>query len=196
MVKQFFPRIQQPRIPFFEFLVSSLSFSLVLRNDELIHLTCKDLISSDEGMKFQILSSKTDVYRKGKTVFLAKQAGLYSVFNLLMAYMRKGNLNVGENKFLFGKIVRARSHFSIDGSSFISHSKCRDIIKQKVRSIGLDPNLYGTHSCRSGAATILASRVTPFELLVCGRWADARSLNNYVEIAERRRFQISENIFI
>ena len=177
-------------------LVPSLSFSLVLRNDELIHLTCDNLIPSDEGLKFRILSSKTDVYRKGKMLFLAKQSGPYSVFNLLMAYMKKGNLKIGEKKFLLGKIIGLQSPSSIDGSSCISYAKCRDIIKEKVKSIGLDPNLYGTHSCRSGAATILASRVTPFELLVSGRWADARSLNNYVEIAENRRFQISENLFI
>ena len=112
------------------------------------------------------------------------------------AYMEKGNLKIGENKFLFGRITGSGERSYVNGGSSISYSKCRDIIKEKVTGIGLDPNLYGTHSCRSGAATLLAERITPFELLVSGRWADARSLNNYVEIGKNQRFQISEKLFI
>ena len=177
-------------------LIPSLSYSLVLRNDELIHISCKDLSICSKGLKFEIVSSKTDVYRKGRVLYLAKQAGKYSVYDLLCAYMNKGNLKIGENKFLFGKIVGVAEKSYIKGDSSISYSKCRDVIREKVIKIGLDPNLYGTHSSRSGAATLLAERVTPFELLITGRWADARSLNNYVEIGEERRFQISEKLFI
>ena len=39
-------------------LIPSLSFSLLLRNDELIHLSCKHMSLSEEGIKFVILSSK------------------------------------------------------------------------------------------------------------------------------------------
>ena len=177
-------------------LIPSLSYSLVLRNDELIHISCKNLSICSKGIKFEIVSSKTDVYRKGRTLYLARQVGKYSVYDLLCAYMDKGNLKIGENKFLFGRIVGSGEHSYVMGGSNISYSKCRDVIKEKVIEIGLNPDLYGTHSCRSGAATFLAERVTPFELLVSGRWADARSLNNYVEIGENRRFQISEKLFI
>ena len=150
----------------------------------------------DKGMKFEITSFKTDIYREGRTLYLARQTGKYSVYDLLCAYMRKGNIKIGENKFLFGRITGSGGQSYVDGKNNISYSKCRDIIKEKVKKIGLNPDLYGTHSCRSGTATLLAERITPFELLVTGRWADARSLNNYVEIGENRRFQISEKLFI
>ena len=105
-------------------------------------------------------------------------------------------MNLGEDKFLFGRIVNSNKGPYIDGSRNISYSRCLEIIKSKVKSLDLNPALYATHSCRSGAATALASRVTPFELLVTGRWADSRSLNNYVEIHKDRRYEISEELFI
>ena len=80
----------------------------------------------------------------------------------------------------------------MDGSRGITYSKCLNVVKSK----GLDPSNYALHSCLSGAATNLASRVTPFELLVSGRWADCRSLNNYVEISVDCRYKISENLFL
>ena len=86
-------------------LIPCLSFSLLLRNDELLHLSCLHMKLDPEGMKFTIVSSKTDVYRKGKTLFLAKQHNGYSVYNLLIQYMKKGNLRCGQNKFLFSNIV-------------------------------------------------------------------------------------------
>ena len=46
-------------------LIPSLSFSLLLRNDELIHLTCRNIGITHKGLSFKIDSSKTDTYRKG-----------------------------------------------------------------------------------------------------------------------------------
>ena len=82
----------------------------------------------------------------------------------------------------------------IDGSIPLSHAKCLEIVKSKTRDLGCNANEFGTHSARSGGATTLAPRVSPFELMLTGRWADARSLRNYVEVGEERRFQISEHL--
>ena len=151
---------------------------------------------TDRGMTFNIVSSKKDVYRKGKTLYLARQAGEHSVFDLLLRYMAKAKLGLGENKFLFGKISQNGPSQVVDGSTMISYQECLSIVKQKVTSLGLDAHDYATHSSRSGAATSLASCVTPFELMVSGRWADPRSLGSYVEIDVERRFGISENLFL
>lgn len=177
-------------------LIVGLSFGLVLRNDELIHISCKHLTWTPEGVKIVIVSSKTDAYRKGKTLFLAKQKGVFSVYNLLIRYMEKGKLKVGDDKYLFGRIVNCTGGGYVNGTTAITYSRCLDIVKDKVEEIGLNPNLYATHSCRSGAASTLAPRVTPFELLVTGRWSDPRSLNNYVEIDEDRRYEISRKLFV
>ena len=177
-------------------LIPSLSFMLLLRNDELIHLSCRHMTRTNQGVEFQIVSSKTDIYRKGKTLFLAEQTGENSVFSLLLNYMKEGGLKMGENKFLFGKIQTQKGRQCINGSENISYQICRDVIKEKVKKLGFNPDNYGTHSSRSGAATSLAPDVTEFELMVSGRWADARSLKNYVEINTNRRYEISRNLFL
>ena len=53
-------------------LVPCLASALLLRHDEISHINCSHITLSDEGLKFFIPSSKTDVYRQGKFVFLAK----------------------------------------------------------------------------------------------------------------------------
>ena len=51
------------------------------------------------------MPSKTGVFRNGKKVYLTKQIGGVSVCNLLLQYMDKVGLKIGENKFLIGGIT-------------------------------------------------------------------------------------------
>ena len=177
-------------------LIPALSFALLLRNDELRHLTCGSLVHTDEGIRITIVSSKTDIYRKGKTLFLAEQEGEVSVVKVLFKYLRKARLAMGSNLFLFGEIRKDTRGEFIDGSTILSYRSCLDIVKQKTREIGIDPGCYATHSARSGGASALAHNVSSFELALTGRWADARSLRNYVEVPEGRRFEISRKLFL
>ena len=177
-------------------LIPTLSFSLLLRNDELRHMGCNQIERRKEGMVFKIVSSKTDVFRKGKELFLAKQSGEKSVIRLFNLYLEKGRLEIGENKFVFGVIRSDNKGEYVDGKSQLSYGKCLEIVRAAVKAQGVNPEKFGTHSARSGGASTLASKVTPFELMVTGRWADARSIRNYVEVPERRRFDISRNLHV
>ena len=76
-------------------------------------------------------------------------------------------------------------------NKILAYTSFRDIVKKAVRKIGLDDKLYGTHSCRSGGATDLAPRVSEHDLLISGRWADARSIRSYVEVSDQERFEMS-----
>ena len=177
-------------------LIISLSFSLLLRNNELRHLSCKHIERKPEGLVFTIVASKTDVFRNGKKIFLARQTEGFSVVNLLERYLLKANKCFGSNEFLFGPVGQNAIGDPIIKNELISYECCKSIFKTQVEKYGLDPTRYGTHSARSGGASALAPKVTPFELLLSGRWADARSLRNYVEVPEARRFDISKNLFI
>ena len=177
-------------------LIAALSFSLLLRNEELRHLACHNISENEAGVIFLIVSSKTDVFRKGKKLFLAKQNGAFSVTDLLKNYMTKGKLKFQENKFLFGPVIKDKNNEHIDGTRQLSYDCCRSILMDKVKDIGYESKNFGTHSFRSGGATTLAPRVTPFELMLSGRWADARSLRSYVEVPDNRRFDISKNLFL
>ena len=73
----------------------------------------------------------------------------------------------------------------------LAYTSFRDIVKSSVERIGLDPKLFGTHSLRAGGATDLAPHVSQHELLVSGRWADARSIRSYVELKDSDRFELN-----
>jgi hypothetical protein len=178
-------------------LIISLAFSLLLRHDEISHMACSHISFCKGGLKFLIPSSKTDVLRNGKNVFLAQDAGRKSVFSLFFKYLKAAKLNLGEDRFLFGQISFNRiSQCKEILNSKLSYSAYRKILRDKVQSCGFSPDSYGFHSCRSGGATSLASSVTQFELLSAGRWKDPRSLNHYVAIPDSRRMDMSKKLFI
>ena len=169
-----------------------LAFSLLLRHDEVSHLCCSHIHSLKNSFKFKIVSSKTDKLRAGKDVFLAKSEGTYSTFNLLRRYLSLARLSLGQNHFLFGPLVAD----SVKGCHILnqklSYSAYRLVLKSTLESVGVDSNLFGFHSCRSGGATDLASSVTPYELITAGRWKDQRSLAHYVDISQYRRLEWSK----
>ena len=177
-------------------LIITLAYSLLLRHDEISHISCGHISKINNGLKFIIVASKTDVYKNGKDVFLAKDRGKFSVYGLFFRYLSLAHLSLGDNHFLFGPIIfdnknkvhRIENHI-------LSYNSYRNILRDKLSSIGLNPNQFGFHSCRSGGASALASSVSQFELMNSGRWKDPRSISHYVSIPEDRRLDISKKLF-
>ena len=91
---------------------------------------------------------------------------------------------------MFCPIKKVKGKYSLS-NSILSYSTYSEIVKKLVTKIGLDPKSFGTHSCRSGGATGLASHVNERELLVSGRWADPRSIRRYVELSDEKRFEMN-----
>ena len=170
-------------------LIPCLAYTLLLRHDELSHISCAHITKTILGFEFNIPSSKTDIYRKGKTVFLPSANS--SICRLFKNYLIKANLKIGDNHFLFSPIRLDRFKKEVIQNSKLSYQSYRDIVKNSVKNIGLNPNDFGTHSCRAGGATDLAPQISEFELLLSGRWADSRSIGSYVETPTERRYEIS-----
>ena len=143
------------------------------------------------GWKIFIPKSKTDKFRNGSHVFLKHSDEKWSISNLFKRYLDSFDLSLGENHFLFFPIKNAHGKW-FKLNKILSYASYRDIVKDLVEKIGLDPKIYGTHSLRSGGATELASHLTEHELLVSGRWSDARSIRLYVEMSNSARLDINE----
>ena len=97
------------------------------------------------------------------------------------------------NRFLFGPISfnKDTKIYEIENRK-LSYDAFNRITKDAVASLGLDPNDFGTHSARSGGASILAPHVSEFELMLSGRWNDPRSIGSYVETPSVRRYEIND----
>ena len=172
-------------------LIPILAYALLLRHDETSHLNCNHLTVSDEGIKFFIPSSKTDTYREGKFVFLAKENR--SLYDLLFRYLSLSKLSIGQNHFLFGPTAFDKSlkRFYIKNEK-LSYDVYNKIVKEAVAKLGLNPSEFGTHSARSGGASDLAPFISQYHLMLSGRWSDPRSIGSYVETPGSTRFEISK----
>ena len=168
----------------------AFAYSLLLRHDEFSHISLAHITESEKGFKILIPKSKTDKYRNGKNVFLPKSEGVSSPSALLSAYLHKVGLSLGMNHFLFCPIKKKGNGWSVI-NQILSYSSFRDIVKSSVERLGLDPKQFGTHSLRAGGASDLAPHVSQHELLVSGRWADARSIRSYVQLDDSDRFRLS-----
>jgi hypothetical protein len=175
--------------------IIALAYSLLLRHDEVSHISCLHLSKVSGGLKVFLPSSKTDVYRLGKSVFLSSGGESTPVYKLLFSYLEKANLCLGQDHFLFGPMVYASQLASASiGNKVLSYNSYRLILREKLILCGLNPQLYGFHSCRKGGATSLAPYVSQYELLTVGRWKDPRSLSHYVEISDQRKLGMSKDL--
>ena len=169
-------------------LVLLLSFSLLLRHDELSHISCEHIQESEGGFKILIPKSKTDQLRNGRHVFLADNTSPSSPASLLRKYLGRVGLSLGMNHFLFCPLKPTGSSLSASNRS-LSYSSFRELVQKSIAKVGLDPKEYGTHSGRAGGATSLASKIPEHELLVSGRWKDARSIRSYVQLSDEHRLK-------
>ena len=197
LIKQIFinfSKIKKPSlIQMRDTLIPSLAYALLLRHDEISHLNCSHISHSINGFRFHIPSSKTDIYRQGKNVFLSNDNT--SLCALLLDYLSKTVLKLGDNHFLFTPIeYDCKKNEQVIKNMKLSYSTYRSIVKKAVSNLGIDPKDFSTHSCRAGGATDLAPYISQYELLLTGRWADPRSIGSYVETPDERRFQISKTL--
>ena len=170
--------------------ILALAHNLLLRHDEVSHISCAHISERSQDFKILIIASKTDKLRNGKEVFLAKVAGAYSTSGLLTKYFQLSGSKPGDNHFLFGPISGKNQILN----QKLSYSSYRLILKGEVEKTGADPSLFGFHSCRSGGATDLATDLSSFELMTAGRWKDPRSLAHYVEVPVSRRLEWSRSL--
>ena len=140
------------------------------------------------SMKPELHKIAMDVFYKH--VYLAKSKNSYATANLLKRYLDETKLTLDDNHFLFCPIKKVKEKY-LTTNNILSYTTYNDITKKMVKSIGLEPSNYGTHSCRAGGATDLAPHVTQHDLLVSGRWSDPRSIRRYVELSEEKRIELS-----
>ena len=73
--------------------VCLVAFAGFMRCDELIRLRCEDIMFNAEGMTINIVSSKTDQYREGSSLVIARTGGLTCPVGMMEKYFLMGELN-------------------------------------------------------------------------------------------------------
>ena len=180
--------------------ICSLGFAGFLRFNELSNIQPKHLAFCNGFVKIFVPGSKTDVYREGNYVYIAKLEGKYCPVAILRRYIEAANLDLSSNLPLFRPLIKTKSGYSLRNAK-LSYTRCREIFKTTLKDLGYDPKDYGLHSLRSGGATAVITNndskaVSERLLKLHGRWKTDEAKDMYVLEPESNRLSVTKYLGI
>ena len=172
-----------------------LAFAAFLRCDELINLRACDVSFAAGHMAISLPKSKTDQYRDGATVMVARSGTSTCPVAMLERYFDKAALTQSSTSLVFRGIVKTKTGERLRRSGGISYSRVRELMLQKLSSLGFDPKAFGVHSFRAGGATVAANAGVPDRLFKRhGRWRSDSAKDGYVKDSEQSRLSVSQSL--
>lgn len=150
-----------------------LCYTGFLRFSELVHLRRCDLQIEESFMPVFIEQSKTDIYRDGAWVVIARSLKPTCPVNLTLRYFQSGQFAFDSEEFLFRPLtfLSKTGGYKFRDNCLLSYSKAREIVLSALEGLGLPKQDYGLHSFREGG---LLQLLTP--LLLIGSLTEARAM--------------------
>ncbi|XP_045206149.2 integrase/recombinase xerD homolog [Mercenaria mercenaria] len=176
-----------------------LSSAGFLRISEAFNLKRSDIELFDSYCSLYIEKSKTDVYRDGQHVVIAKTGNFSCPVSLLERYLHSARIPEHSTEHIF-RPMQAGKHCRDCGlrtplNKPLSYTRTREIFKDMLTAIGIDASRYGLHSFRSGAATVSANLNTTDRLWKRhGRWKNVSAKDGYVKDSIKKRLSVSLNL--
>ena len=176
------------------FVMIILGFCGFLRFDELSNVRFRDVSFANVYMKIFIEKSKNDQYRLGKWVHIScGNTRLCPVKNLAW-YARVAKLR--KKQYLFRRIVKTKYSEKLAATNRpLSYTRTREVIRSALELIGVDKSEFGTHSLRSGGATMAANSGVPDRLFKRhGRWRSERAKDMYIKDDLRKLLSVTKTM--
>ena len=150
---------------------------------------------SDIHLELFLETRKNDQYREGHWIAVAaisdSPACPVRLVKTLVA-----RVGLDGHRPLFSAVPAGTRDPSLYGSAPISYSNMRAGMLAAFESIGLDSRLFGTHSCRSGGATLAAACSVPDRLwMEHGGWKSSRAAVGYVKTGLAKKLSVTQTMF-
>lgn len=172
-----------------------LAFAAFLRFDELVKLRCCDVVVGEESMSVQIISSKTDQYRQGKSVLVARTGSPTCPVAMMEKYFVMAELSCTSSLPLFRAITHTKKGERLRASGGLSYTRMRELFLEKLKELGFDPSQFGLHSLRAGGATAAARAGVPDRLFKRhGRWKSELAKDGYVKDSQEALLSVSKSL--
>ena len=129
--------------------IALLLFVGFFRFSELAGLTIKDIAISDSHLTIQVTRSKTDQYRKGDEVVIARLDKVTCPVVNLEKYMLLANINASKasSDYLFKRLVKVRSGFElIEKVKPLTYTRARESIVGLLKEFIPDTTNISLHS--------------------------------------------------
>ena len=172
-----------------------VAFAGFLRCDELIKLRCSDIVFNTESMVITIVGSKTDQYREGSSLIVARTGTVTCPVGMMERYFAMGGLECTAHEHVFRAISKTKLGEKLRKGGGLSYSRARKLLLEKIKSMGMDPALFGMHSLRAGGATAAANAGVPDRLFKRhDRWKSESAKDGYVKDSVVSRLEVSKRL--
>ncbi|XP_038044896.1 uncharacterized protein LOC119742129 isoform X1 [Patiria miniata] len=173
-----------------------ISYAGFLRHSELINIRRCDLQLHSSYVNIFIVKSKTDIFRQGAWVIISATNTSTCPVRMLNRYLILADLvdEDSDESFLFrpANYIRTENKYKLR-SGQLSYSRCLDIFKSALSSVGVNPKRFGLHSLRAGGATAAARIGVPDRLFKKhGRWRSETAKDGYVHESLEDRLSVSK----
>ena len=163
-----------------------LAFTAFLRFDEMAKLRCCDLTFDEESMTVHIASNKTDQYRQGDSVLVARTGSSTCPIAMIERYYAMAELSHTSQLVLFRGITCTRNGERLRSSGRLSYTRMQELLLAKRKELGFDMTHFRLHSLRAGGATAAANAGVADCLFKChGCWKSESAKDGYVKIRGR-----------
>lgn len=178
----------------------SLPYTGILRYDESSSIRARHLLFQSEYLEIVIPSSKTDCYRKGNRVFIARTNSEYCAVAILDSYLKAADIDLKSDMIIFRSVTNFKTSntFLLRKQNIkLSYTPTREIVLSALSDIGLHSSEYGLHSFRAGGTTADANSGVPDRLFkLQGRWKTDIAKDGYVLDNVEKRLSVSKSLSI
>ena len=172
-----------------------LAYAGFLRANELINLHPYDIRIAKDKMIMRITHSKTDQFRHGDEVSIARTRNHTCPVAILERYLQVAKIPIVTTEFLFRPITKTKIGERLRASGQLSYSTLRELFKKKLTELGYTAVEFGLHSLKAGGATAAANAGVPDRLFKRhGRWRSDNAKDGYVDDSADRRLSVSRSI--
>ena len=119
---------------------------------ELSNVQANHIELLDTHIKIFVPHSKTDVYRQGNYVDIARTHSNYCAVALLNRYLTAARIEKVIILPIFRPLTKKKSGYALR-KGCLSYTRCRKIFKETLSALGYDASKFGLHSLRSGGIT-------------------------------------------
>ena len=177
-------------------MILVLSFVGFLRFSKLLNLKRNDFILQNTHMSIFIEKSKTEIYRKGHWIHLAKLNSNLCPLDLTKRYFVLSGIDKQCDKYIFRGIENTKNGQKLTKiDKPLSYTTIRGHVLDLLASIGLDPKKFGLHSLRSGGASAAANLDVNDRLFKKhGGWKSGKVKDSYVHEDIESKLSVSKNL--
>ena len=181
------------------FCLYLLCFAGFLGFDDVSRIKRNQISFHTGYMSIKVEKSKNDQPRQGDEVLIAKGEGTACPVEILKEYLNRFNIDSLSAQFIFRRLIKTRKSYKVASNNKpIGYSTFRDHLRKTLRGFVPDPQIYGTHSFKSGGgggtSAAANSGVPDIVFQRHGRWKSASAKDVYVEDSTDVKLSVSKSL--